>query len=306
MGFFDRIFGRKSRPARRWTAATNARLPSPGMIVLLDGPPQVNAAGVINALSKIEPLTVAPKWRDRLAEAATAGGVVYGTIEFDSHRIDVIGLDAPVPAQVVDRTLGASHWSGGGRAGMEAHVAHFVLNHAGGGANPLEKYIALYKVAVALGGANLAGVLIDAAWTCAPAAAVREFGKADFLKACREQMPPILFTGFVRFSDEEQTWYASKGQDVFGVPDFVMPGGSDTPSEALDLFMNIFLYVVGSARDLQAGHTMQIADEIFLRFGELEPDYPHREVLSGAGRTLTITRIGKDEVNQPEPDPGDV
>lgn len=303
MGFFDRIFGRKSRSTRRWSPAGNAKLESPGLLLLLNAPPALDFERVRKALAAIEPLNIAPKFTSRLADEGPQpeAGVVYGTIEFDSHVIDIVGLPDSLPEPVVHKTVGASHWSGEGRAAMENHVAHYVLNHHGGGATPLEKYIALYKLAAALGGDQLAGVLNDAAWTCAPAAVVREFQQPEFLKACREQLPPILFTGFIKFIDEDATWFGTKGQHLFGAPDFVMQGKPDEkPSDALDLFMNIFLYVIAAGRELKAGHTMQIANEIFLRFGELEEAHPHRDTLKGAGRTLTITRISKDDINKGE------
>ena len=309
MGFFDRIFGRKSRKIRRWTSAANAKLQNPAMLVLLDAPPVLDAERAIRDLAAIETLAVVPRFspRDLAATSKTAFVAFSGAFEFDSHSIDVAGIDAPVAPEIVDRTVTASHWTGEGREGMEKHRAHVQLTHRGGGANPAEKYIALYKLAAALGGEHLAGVLIDEAWTCAPAGVVREFARPAFLKTIRDQAPPILFTGFVKFMGEDGTWFATKGQHVFGSPDFVMQAGpGDRPDKTLDLFMNIFLYIASADRELRAGHTMQIAQDIFLRFGELPADHPHAGALKGAGRTLTIARIGKDEINTREPDGGAV
>jgi hypothetical protein len=301
MGFFDRIFGRKSRSVRRWTAATNAKLENPAMLVLLVGPPVLEVERTIEALAAIEPLSVKPKFTPReTPESPVSQQVLFnGTLDFDSHSVDIAGFNHILPPEVLERTVEASHWTGEGREAMQKHKAYLLLSHRGGGANPAEKYIALYKVAATLAGENLAGVLIEDAWTCAPANVVREFLKPEFLKTCREQAPPILFTGFVKFKGEKGAWFVTKGQHIFGAPDFVMQAGdADEPEKALDLFMNIFLYVVSADRELKAGHTMQIAEEYYLRFGELQPDHPHVTVLKGAGRTLLITRIRKDEINK--------
>lgn len=301
MGFFSRMFGRKSPGKGRWSAAHAARLESPGILLLLTGSAPLDGPAVCRALAAIEPLKIPPTFSSRLADdpAAPPGNVFYGRFEFDSHVIDVVGLDVPVPQAVLDRTVEASAWTGEGRQAMLQHKAHCVLIHQGGGSNPLEKHLALFKLAFALGGDRLAGVLHESAWTCAPAQVVREFGSQEMLKACRDQIPPIVFTGFIKFHDEGRIWFATKGHHLFGAPDFVMEGtADDKPSDVLDLFMNIFLYVMGSDRELQPGHTMQIAEEIFLRFGEMEPTHPHHETLGGPGRTLTITRITKEDINR--------
>lgn len=300
MGFFDRIFGRKSRTARRWAADAGVGADNPGLLVLLNAPPVLDAAAVGRALNRIEPCRGDPKFTSRLAQDDQPDDrhVVYGTFEFDGHTVDVIGLDVPVPQPILDKTVAASHWTGAGREAMEKHTAHYVLIHQGGGPSTLERMIALYKLAAALGGPSLAGVLHEAAWSCAPAAVVREFENPEFLRACRDQVPPILFTGFLKFLADDGTWFATKGHHVFGAPDFVMQGtAADKPSDVLDLFMNIFLYVISADRELQAGHTMQIAEEIFLRFGEVPAGNIHRAALMGAGRTLLITRIGKHDIN---------
>jgi len=303
MGFFDRIFGRKSRKSGRWSASASAHLQSPGILLLLKHLPALDADAVCKALSAIEPLKLPAKYASRLAaddKPAPEGAenVFFGRFEFDSHVIDVVGLNSPAPAAIFERTVEASAWTGEGRESMLQHKAHCVLMHQGGGSNPLEKHIALFKLAAALGGEQCAGVLNEPGWTCAPAQVVREFAKPEMLRACRDQIPPIVFTGFIKFMDDNGIWFATKGHHMFGAPDFVLRGNeADKPSEVLDLFMNIFLYVIGSDRDLQPGHTMQIADEIYLRFGKLDADNPHNDVLQGPGRTLTITRISKDDIN---------
>lgn len=301
MGLFDRIFGRKSRTPRRWSPPAS-QLENPGILLLLTEPLDLDADAVCRDLAAIEPLKLAPRYATNLAPddkppTENTRGIFMGRFAFDSHEIDVVGLNAPVPESVLQQTVEASAWTGQGRQAMLEHRAHVVLLHRGGGASPLEKHLALFKLAAVLAGPRCAGVLHEAAWTCAPAQVVREFAKPEMLKACREQIPPIVFTGFVKFLDDDTVWFVSKGHHLFGVPDFVLRGTpEDKPGDILDLFMNIFLYVISSRRELAAGHTMQIAEEVFLRFGEL--DTGHNPALAGPGRTLTIARIGRDEINR--------
>jgi len=261
---------------------------APGMIVLLDALPEIDPAPAARELAAIEPLRVAPRIQFEGK---------HGSADFDSHSIAITAVDAPASTAVMDKTVKVSNWTGEGREQLESHAAHLVLTHGGGAAPILEKYIALYKLAAVLGGDHLRGVLIEDAWTCAPPALVREFTSAEMLKAFRESTPPILFTGFVKFHTDEGTWFATKGQHMFDAPDLVKFGPDEQPSEVLELFMNIFLYVTGSKARIAAGHTLQIAEEAYLKFSELAADNPWREWLQGAEETLELKRITKEEIN---------
>ena len=280
MALFDWLKRGKAKPAP-------AR--APAMIVLLDALPEIDTAQAARELAAIEPLRVAP----RIEFDGRSGSA-----DFDAHSIAIVGFDAPAPAAVMDKTVKVSNWTGESREALENHAAHLVLMHGGGAAPMLEKYIALYKLAAVLGGGHLRGVLIEDAWTCAPPALVREFTSAEMLKAFRESTPPILFTGFVKFHTDDGTWFATKGQHMFEAPDLVIFAPDEQPSDVLELFMNIFLYVTGNKARIAAGHTLQIAEEAYLKFSELAPDNPWREWLQGAEETLELKRINKEEINK--------
>ncbi|MCB9932314.1 MAG: DUF4261 domain-containing protein [Planctomycetes bacterium] len=284
MALFDWLKRGKPKPAP---------VRAPAMIVLLDALPEIDPAQAARGLAAIEPLRVAPR-----IELERGDGMLKGLAEFDAHCIGIAGTRAPVPPEVMKTTVEVSSWTGEGRELLESHAARLVLTHHGGGAPILEKYIALYKLAAVLGGEHLRGVLIEDAWTCAPPALVREFTSAEMLKAFRESTPPILFTGFVKFHTDDGTWFATKGQHMFNAPDLVMFGPEEQPSEVMELFMNIFLYVTGSKARIAAGHTLQIAEEAYLKFSELAPDNPWREWLQGAEETLELKRINKEEINR--------
>lgn len=279
MALFDWLKRGKAKPAP---------VRAPGMVVLLDALPEIDPAQAARELAAIEPLRVAPRVQFEGK---------HGSADFDSHSIAITAVDAPAPAAVMDKTVKVSTWTGEGREAFENHATQLVLTHGGGAAPMLEKYIALYKLAAVLGGDHLRGVLIEDAWTCAPASLVRDFLDPATLSMIREGMPPIIFTGFVRFVTDDGPWYATKGNYLFGAPDLVMFGINEKPVEVMDLFTHIFLYVTGNKARIAAGHTLQIAEEAYLKFSELAADNPWREWLQGAEETLELKRI-KEEINK--------
>lgn len=274
-------------------------LPAPAMIVLLERPVQIDAKAAAEALAAIEPLRLYPKF-ELLAAQDTAPGkeVEYGHVDFDSHRIRLVGLPAPVPESVLETTVRVSHWPVAQREAMAAHGAHMILWHEGGGASQRERFIALYKLAAVLGGAQLRGVLIEDSWTCAPPEAVRDFLNARHLVELREAPAPFLFTGYVTSFDDAGAWFMTKGNHYFGVPDLVFHGPKDTdPGEALEIVMQVFMYLTGGAKILP-GHTAQIAEETYLKFSEVPEKHSNAEWLKGAGETLVVEKISKDQINQ--------
>ena len=285
MGLFDWLKA-KPQPKRDTDKA-------PGMIVLLDALPEFDCAAAEKALGDIEELRVAPK-----IEIESGEGTLHGSAEFDSHSIGIVGFNQPAPQGVMEKTVEVSNWRAEGRELLESAKAHLVLMHKGGGADVLEKYIALYKLAAVLGGEHLRGVLIEEAWTCAPVSVVREFTDRTKLADHRKFITPIAFYGFVRFNTDEGAWYASKGLHMFDVPDLVMFGPDEDPMDVLDMMMNIFLYVKTKGARIAAGHTFQIADDAFFKFSELETDNAYLDYLKGAGKTLQLKRISKDEIGK--------
>lgn len=288
MGLFDWLKP-KQKPARREPDK------APGMIVLLDSIIEPEANDWAERLAAIEPLALEPQFG--LSFNPEGNDALTGTAELGSHIVDVSGLRETAPADALEKTISVSAWTGEAREQLESHKAHINLMHQGGGADVLEKYIALYKLAAVIGGERLRGVLLEEAWTCAPPDVVREFLSSESLTGFRENLPPILFTGFVKFFSDEGTWFATKGHQMFGAPDLVM-FGDEKPADVMDIFMNIFLYVTQQDARIGPGHTLQIADEVFLKFSELDPANPYIEYLKGAGPTLQLGRIGKDEVKK--------
>lgn len=272
-------------------------LPPPALIVLLDDLRPLEPKAAATALAAIEPLRLYPKFSKPEAEAKPGEPVPLGHVEFDSHRVRMEAMAAPVADAILDGSVRLTHWPVEQREAMAAHKAHLLLWHEGGGGTQKERFIALYKLAAVLGGDQLRGVIVPESWTAAPPQVVAEFRDAKFLADARESIPPFLFTGFVTSFDDEGAWFMTKGNHLLGVPDLVFKGGRELdPGEVLEILMNLLVYMMGGAR-IMAGHTAQITDEVYLRFSAIPNDHPNRDWLKGAKETLVVEKIEKDAIN---------
>ena len=68
-----------------------------------------------------------------------------GEIRFGKHIIQAGGLSAPLPSEVIDRTIHVSHWQPQIKAAMRQHRAHLNLVYQGQHHDPVEKMIALNR-----------------------------------------------------------------------------------------------------------------------------------------------------------------
>ena len=183
------------------------------------------------------------------------------------------------------------------RARLQNHAAHLILFHDNGGKDTADRLTALFQTAAALGGDNLAGTIHESAWTCAPAGVALDLLDFEEAQKLKEMIPPVVFFGILPFREEGGAWVATKGCHLFGVPDLVIESADVGFTERFDLLHNIVLYMVQGTR-IAPGHTMQTGDEQFFRFVELSRDHKYHDLLKGAGRTLELTSITRDDAMQ--------
>jgi hypothetical protein len=175
---------------------------------------------------------------------------------------------------------------------LAAHTAHarIVADDVG---PPLERFLAGQHLASALAGpGGLTGVVLPDAMTFTPGARHAELFTPALEASCRLQLPQHVFTGFVQYFAEQGTWCASKGHEAFGVPNFatfVTP--TEQPTDAADLFWQLFLYVHEQRATLAPGHTFQLGAGPHLRIAAVRDVAPDLEpYLETPGGTLVLLR----------------
>jgi hypothetical protein len=274
-------------------------LPRPALIVLLESLPEIDEQATAKALTEIEPLRLAPTFELAKHKEWREGRCELGHVEFDSHRVRLVGFDTPLPDNVLRTTVDVIPLPEEDRESMRKHNAHIILWSVGGGKNTLERYLALYKLALALSGDQLRGVVVEEGCTATPPEVARSLMTPDMLKSIRETLPPVVFTGNLRMRDsKEGEWMVTKGHHVFGVPDFVMRVESMSPREMAELFHTILNYAVTTDKRIAAGHTMQLADELFMKLYKYEPEPPEDAFIAGDGETLEIKLVSPQEINK--------
>ena len=279
-----RLWGRRRGQAPATTPA-DAR-PGTALIFLFDRLPPLSREALATALAAVEPIAGGVELEVIVDEPDTA----FAHLAFGGHRCRLVGLSAPVPDGTIERTVRVSHWGDEHKQPMLRHTAHVLCFYDGGDDDPVEQLIALHKVGYAWLEHGLLGVLDEDAWNCLPREVVAAQMEPEMLRACREQVPVGIWTGFVKmFRRDGWVWFCTKGHHRFSVSDFACLGQPGEADAIFELFQQLFAYVRSTGAVLNVGHTAQLDTEQHLRFG---PITEYHEWLSGPGDTLVVERLG--------------
>jgi hypothetical protein len=249
----------------------------------------------MNQLSRIgeyEPTRTEPVLS--LEDNSAASIRLCGSIGYDEHVIDMLGLPSPLPQTVIDRCVLASNWSADFKEIMQSHLCYIVLAYDGHHENLIEQYLSLYKVASLLVTDHCLGLVNEPAWTCHPASTIKRILEPELLQMVRKSPPMIYWSGFVHGELYDTNWVFSRGYHIFNIPD--LAAAIDDMSDAMDwfeTFQEIFYYIYFSKAEVQAGDAIRIDDYNFYRFFALDESVA---VLEGVGPTLIVERTSEEEL----------
>lgn len=238
----------------------------PVLVLLFDSLPQINSAILSHEIAMVTPGLTASDVTVDLTVNEVMG--TFGTVQFAEHKIKLIGIAAPHPD--FDTYLQPAHLRPDQKQVLGGHKAHIICYYESEHVSAVEYFIALYKVAYGLRNHALLGVMNPITWMCIAAEMLPSTLENQFLQAFRQSPASalMLWLGFIKFFKPDKTvWFATKGNFLFGLPDFAYLGSSlNQTQEAINLFGNIITYLYTSGAKLAPGHTMQVGQDTYLRF----------------------------------------
>lgn len=283
MSFLNKIFNRKSDLASQEQSTKNAAYPA--LILLFDRLPPIQPGTISQTIKTVEPIQTDVQVQPIMGKTV----VSYITVSYDTHKLRLASIAAPVPPATLERTVQVSNWRQDQKEPLRRHQSHMICFYDGSHPDPGEQLIALYKLAYSFYDQGLLGVLDEQAWNCLPAEFLKEQMRPAMLQECRKAVPLGLWTGFVKFfRPDGKVWFCTKGHERFATPNFALLGDISQADMAFDLFEMLFRYVREYGAVLQVGETVQAGNDLFLRFSAVS-EYP--DYLESPGGTLVIERI---------------
>ena len=253
------------------------------LLFLFNSLPTINKNHLEKALSTVE---FGRQGSTANVEIVTqdSGKTFLSHLKFGNHSLQLVGFNAPVPENVVGKTIVPSHWKEEQKEPLLSHQSHMICLYEGANLNPVEQQIALYKTASTFIDEGLLGTLDEKAWNCMPTSMIKNMVEPNSLAEFREAIPVGLWTGFVKFfRPDGKVWFGTKGHERFSVPNFTFLGMSDQANTAFDLFTNLFHYVRNYSAALDVGHTAEMGD-LHLKFDGVSEYHDYLE----SSKTLVV------------------
>jgi hypothetical protein len=232
-------------------------------------------------------------------EEAAASGTPFGLAGWGEHVVRLVGFDAPMPAEFVENCVQPAHYGPPLKKQARAHQAHVILFYAGDDTSPMEQYLALAVVAGALASHGALIVCNESAHTSLPAQVLADPGAdSDRLDVLRAMLLLYLFCGFVKYEveDVDGVWMRTYGAHLLGLPDLAFRAESHAESENIcQTFESMLRYLLDSGATFEAGHTMQVGEDLFAR---LRAPRKKEYYLDSPGELFVMELISEDEINR--------
>lgn len=239
---------------------------------------------------------VRPTGSVKVSVMAEEGASGFIEIAYDQHMVRLIAIAAPLPPSELQYPLQSAHLRPDQKDKLQQHKTLMILSYEGQADDAVEKFIALYLVAAACAPLGLVGVVNPHTWMCLVTPMLLDTVKPSFREEFRRSPASLLmlWLGLIKFfTPDQKVWFATRGAPLFGVPDFAYKGDLKEADAVIDMFGTLITYVYQSKAQFGVGHTIQLPDNVYLRFGRLT-EYAE---FMGAD-TLVLERIKPSDVNR--------
>jgi hypothetical protein len=266
-----------------WPSVGRLRTPKPRLIVALERLPSPHQdADLARELRCFDP-------RARIVPLVASPPSTQAEVRLGGHVTEVHGLPARFD---IGEVLPAAQWSDREKARLASHEAYVMCAPKTSTGNAYEQYLSLYRIASAYGAVGgLCGVVNPLALSFTPPVAVQNLLAEEMIAQCRHHLPPQLFTSFAQYFGTGGVWCASKGQEVFGVPNFAYFA---TPEQAETIFTRLwrlFLYGYEEGVIYSPGDEIELSADLpplrLHRVSDVAPGWePYLETVGG---TMVLT-----------------
>jgi hypothetical protein len=268
--------------------------PLTALQLLLPGPLALDAPEMARALRAFSPQLGAALPQ---CELTASEGTALALVRWGLHAVQIVGIDVPMPADVVETGVAPAHYGQDLKRRARAHKAHALLYHVGEEPSPRDRYAALAAVAAALAPPG-SFILNEAAHTSLPVDVLGAMTAGGDRYAQLRSLPLLLlYAGFVKHEVEgiPGVWMRTYGNHLLRLPDLAAHAdGHDLGQVVFDMFDSIMNYLLDSGASLGPGHTMQVGPDAFLRF---RAPNKSESFLTGEGGLVVAESIAAREVN---------
>ena len=220
---------------------------------------------------------------------------LFARVVVEGEVFELIGMDAPLPQNIIDYTIGCAYGMPEELEAMNAHQFHVLVFHRGESTDRMTIFNAYKKLAYGFLNQGLLGIANPYSWNVIGANIIKGMLEDEETKAFAETPAMMIWRSFIKIPHNDGVWFVTKGNNLFNVTEYAYFGQMEEAQEVYDIFENIFSYVYENQATITDGDTMQIEEDTYLRFRAV---YELEEQLKGETLgTLVIEKISAEEIN---------
>lgn len=252
----------------------------------------LDSAGLVEALHNYDPTLSAAICKPKTGKPPQTSP--EGLIYWENHIVRLVGVDAPVDAEVVEECVTPAHYDAALKEKAKVHRSHALLQYVGYEPDLREQYVALAAVAGALATQGALVVLNETAHTSFPAEWLSAAHiENDRLEMLRDLPLLLLYAGLVKMEvpGEEGLWLRTYGCERLGLPNLAaLTEGHHEGNKTFELFSGILDYLWESKAVIEPGHRMRVGEELAVWF---RAPLPEEDFLQSEGQMLVAEVVQK-------------
>ena len=225
---------------------------------------------------------------------------LYVHITIGGEIFDLIGIDGPLPENIVSYTVGCAYGNPDEIRAMRAHGFHILAFYKGENKDRQAIFNAYKKLAYGFLSQGLLCLANPYSWNVIGANLLQGMVEDDDTRAFAETPAMMIWRSFIKIPYKDGVWFVTKGNNLFGIHEYAYFGSMEEAQNIYDIFETVFSYIYEGEGTVAIGDTMQTDEDEFIRFKSIDEVTSNlKETLRGETiGTLVIEKISSSEINQ--------
>ena len=225
---------------------------------------------------------------------------LYVHITIGNEIFDLIGIDGPLPENIVSYTVGCAYGNPDEIQAMRAHGFHILAFYKGENKDRQAIFNAYKKLAYGFLSQGLLCLANPYSWNVIGANLLQGMVEDDDTRAFAETPAMMIWRSFIKIPYKDGVWFVTKGNNLFGIHEYAYFGSMEEAQNIYDIFETVFSYIYEDEGTVAIGDTMQTDEDEFIRFKSIDEVTSNlKETLRGETiGTLVIEKISSSEINQ--------
>ena len=220
---------------------------------------------------------------------------LYCNITINDEKFKLVGIDSKIPKEISSYTIDCAYGKREELEVMSKHNYHIIAFYEGTSADINHIFNLYFKLSYGFLEYDFLGLANGYSWNVIVPSLIKGMAEDEQLKDFANTPAMMIWRNFIKVRHNGGVWFATKGNNLFGVHEFAFYGTFENTQEIYDIFEDVFYYIYESDAHIEAGHTIQLGEDVFLKFREV---YELQDTLEGEGiGTLVLEKINSDEIN---------